>query len=1133
MTRNIRALVLSVALAAAALMLLMTAVVAMASPPYPEGPADSPVTPLLQDRAYDRRPASLSKSIDQPNRKDYLRIRERQRLLEAGQVAEANALAQTGTDRVLVILVEFGGTDVFTWTEGVSDWDPLGIADPDEYTGVVGDCSNIITQTTVFTYSGPLHNTMERPRSPDDRSGNTIWTEDFSNEWFGDFMFGSGVVFSYTMQDDTPVFEDFTGQSVTDYYDDMSGGMYTVTGDIIGWVPVDHSTWYYDADQCPGARSGVSTSRGAIPGAGTARTLVKDALDAVNAISDTIPGFDWANYDLDDDGIIDRLWVVHSGYGEEDSTTLLNRVPVSGTTPLTDTFYGEAAVWSHSSQVTPPYSVTQDIAAGPYIMMPENGGIGVFAHESGHNLGADDLYAYGSGETSTGFWSLMADDWTGHPIGFEPPAVDPWHLDRWGWLDPYLVDDPTAVHEVTLGQASRFPGGVGVYRGAKIPLEDGVLELPVPVWDGVYYWWGGKKDLSNARMTSAAAIDLSGKTAITLSFDLVYDIEDEWDFLWIQVSADAGATWDTITNTNTQCVHDPGWIGELYGFPEDLCGAGLGGFYGYNANWPDPEVQEFDLSSYAGDNIVLRFWYMTDWASLYSGAFVDNVVVEADAVELFSDDAEGGDAKWVYQDPWMRSDGWMSFTHNLYLQWRNVGETGGYDSALGDERWRFGPANTGLLVWYNSNFYTDNEIYGYLEDEYGFGPKGRMLVIDSHPTPYRSPYVEPVWLGLEHTNLTSRGLMRDAPFSLLDTVDFTYTYPYHDQITPTLFSGRPSVSSFHDAFGYYPGVASEGDGTYWCTVDWDASAAVPAKSSYSVAGGPDYPGYHLQYVDGGWWGFWEAGAGGTGDPRDDNAQYGWHVEILEQADDMALVRIWNSAVYVEYGPTPADISAAGVYTLTYWTVLENQGGLDPVNGTVTMTLPSAANLVSTSPGGASEAMPEVVWTGEPLDAGVPVTFTAILTVAVEVGDPALVLEASVDWLDDGSELPPQHHDWVTYISLYGVDAAVIGPDFKMADGGTTVTYTVRVTNTGVNTDTFGLAALGSWAAGVVPTTTGVLSPTEYADVVVSVAIPSAASGDEAVTTLNATSVGDPSKSADVELTTMATFRIFLPIVLKS
>ncbi len=65
--------------------------------------------------------------------------------------------------------------------------------------------------------------------------------------------------------------------------------------------------------------------------------------------------------------------------------------------------------------------------------------------------------------------------------------------------------------------------------------------------------------------------------------------------------------------------------------------------------------------------------------------------------------------------------------------------TGGYDSGLGDPRFRFGPTNTGLLVWYNNNFYSDNEIFNYLTDYPGFGPKGKMLVVDSHPEPYRYP----------------------------------------------------------------------------------------------------------------------------------------------------------------------------------------------------------------------------------------------------------------------------------------------------------------------------------------------------------------------------------------------------------
>ena len=932
--------VLTIALAlllGATLMVLAVAAPAWASPPYP-GDGDEPVgKPELRDRSLQ---PSKGKLIDQPNLKDYQRLQERMRLLEAGKVAEANALAQEGEDRVLVILVEFAGTDVYTWTvpsnpmsptiRTGSTWDPLGIADPDEDTGVVGDCSVIqqkieasrgysLTEGDVltFTYQGPMHNRIPTPLSLDDRSGNSIFTTDFSNEWFEEFMFGNGVVISYTMQDGTPIYESFEGQSVRDYYLDMSSGAYTITGDVVGWLGLPHSTWYYDADECPGARSGPGTvNRDVDEGVldGTSKILVRDALDAVDAISNTIPGFDWANYDLNGDGILDRLWIVHAGYGTEDSTTLLNRVPLTGTNGTVDTtFYGEASVWSHSSQVTPPYSVTQDIAASPYIIMPENGGIGVFAHEYGHNLGAIDHYAYGFGDTSAGFWTLMADDWTGYPIGFEPPAIDAWHLDRWGWLNPLVITDTSQTYEFTLGQASRFETTGAEYRGAKIELPDGVLDLAAPIWQGDYYWWGGKENLANAMMTTQAPIEVT--EGMTLSFDLAYDIEGGgWDFLWVQVSED-GSTWETLTNENTQCETDPAWIGPLYGFPDDLCGAGLGGFYGHNPSWPAPDTQVFDLSTYAGSDVHLRFWYMTDWATTGFGPFVDNVEMGS-----FSDDAESGDANWDYAAPWQRSDGTQAFDHNFYLQWRNVDtETGGYDSALGEELWRFGPANTGLLMWYNNNHYSDNEIFNYLEDNYSYGPKGRVLVVDSHPEPYVNPYVAPHGgLGAENANLTSRGLMRDAPFSLQDTVDFTYT----QNMTPTLFNGRPAVSSFHDALGYYPGFNGPWDFGFYNTVDWDASAAIPARDSYSTKtpSGTDIPSFgSVQYVqDVGWYyANLQAVEGGTGNPGDDLAQYGWHVEILDQTDMTATVRVWNSMKELDASLEVDNTSAEVGDTLSY------------------------------------------------------------------------------------------------------------------------------------------------------------------------------------------------------------------------
>ncbi len=187
---------------------------------------------------------------------------------------------------------------------------------------------------------------MPRPLSEADRSGQSIWTEDFSNGWFNSFMFGDGVKFQYTRQDGSVVDEDFTGKSVKNYYMDMSGGKYDIEGDVIGWLLCITRPSGMAADACPGTRSGGSAAtvpyNGQLPGGGSQRSLVRDALTAVNAISNTIPGFNWSNYDQDGDGVIDRLWVVHAGYGEEDSTTLLNR-----------TDYGEAAAWSHSFEPEP------------------------------------------------------------------------------------------------------------------------------------------------------------------------------------------------------------------------------------------------------------------------------------------------------------------------------------------------------------------------------------------------------------------------------------------------------------------------------------------------------------------------------------------------------------------------------------------------------------------------------------------------------------------------------------------------------------------------------------------------------------------------------------------------------------
>ncbi|MBC7260897.1 MAG: immune inhibitor A, partial [Chloroflexi bacterium] len=231
--------------------LVFLTILAMLLAILPAAVSAQPPVPTLEDTT----PAKVKrfKPKDAPNPLDYKRLLKREELLVQGRTAEAAALAKTGSDRLLVILVEFAGTDTATWNPG-DIWDPIGdpgVVDYEDY----GDCSGIITETQTFTYSGPLHNQIPRPASTTHPGYNAIWTEDFSREHYWNMLFGDGVYIEYTLGDGTPVTIDLRGYSLREYYEEQSKGLYTVEGDVIGWVQVPHSEAWYGADACPGARS--------------------------------------------------------------------------------------------------------------------------------------------------------------------------------------------------------------------------------------------------------------------------------------------------------------------------------------------------------------------------------------------------------------------------------------------------------------------------------------------------------------------------------------------------------------------------------------------------------------------------------------------------------------------------------------------------------------------------------------------------------------------------------------------------------------------------------------------------------------------------------------------------------------
>lgn len=144
--------------------------------------------------------------------------------------------------------------------------------------------------------------------------------------------------------------------------------------------------------------------------------------------------------------------------------------------------------------------------------------------------------------------------------------------------------------------------------------------------------WGNNGNLVDNHLIME--LDLTGienASAATLAFDTYYVIEEAWDYGFVQVSTDNGETWTSLANEHTQSVLDP------HGHPN--IAANLPGFTGSSNGWV---TETFDLSPYAGQNVLLSFRHMTDWAYNDIGWYVDNIRVEeigyfepADSTELF------------------------------------------------------------------------------------------------------------------------------------------------------------------------------------------------------------------------------------------------------------------------------------------------------------------------------------------------------------------------------------------------------------------------------------------------------------------------------------------------------------------
>jgi immune inhibitor A len=807
---------------------------------------------------------------------------------EAGKSPKAMGLAVQDM-KVLIALVEFPGEDTFTITVDNPDYDP---EDPESPECIEEE----------VTTSGPLHN--EIVLGP--RDNNNFWMSDFNPDVYDELFFGvgpeAGVIADHPNVGDV----DLRGYTVANYFLEQSEGTFVPEGYVYPkWLQAAHSEGWYGYDDC------VTGSR--YP---RARDLVRETVDLINADD---PEFSWQDFDSDGDGLVDSYTVVHSGMGQEAGGGA----------------QGGFSLWSHSASINWPDGYLaceagsvgcpdRDIHVLDYGMDPENADTGVLAEEFGHAAwGLPDIYTTDY-QASVANWSLMeAGAWNGPLGGMIPAPFAGWMRYVVGWWDPVVVEYDDPETETMIGQLSLRPEGTE--QGMKVNLPDAVRFLQDP-YAGEYMWWGGQGDLMDNAVRHT--VDLTDKTEASVGFWTFFEIEEGWDFGFVQVSTDGGQTWTSLENEDTTSEHDPGAI--------DTVLANLPGLTGSSDDWV---YEEFDLTPYVGQEIWLQFRYITDWGTTERGFFIDDITITADDEDIFFDDVEAGPGDWVAdpEDGWVITTGTDRGVQYYLVEWRN---SSGFDEGLqypyqtvysDEDDWEVdrGPYTVpGMLLYHRNTLYAfDYALGDSWYDAPSWGPRHALLVVDSHRFPYT--FDDYYYESGQNIRLSGRVTAGDAAFTLQETTPFTIRLGYdpetgeyvEDPLEEKEFGPQPAVSAFHDSMGYYPGLwccDAEGYLYFW---DIDASAVVPSSADYStkITWDDNTPAYDL-------YGVW--GILGSGNPGDDAVQYGVHLEVVDQAEDgsWGQVRFWNSIKELDSSLEVDATEAMKDDVLTYTCLVEENIG---------------------------------------------------------------------------------------------------------------------------------------------------------------------------------------------------------------
>lgn len=171
---------------------------------------------------------------------------------------------------------------------------------------------------------------------------------------------------------------------------------------------------------------------------------------------------------------------------------------------------------------------------------------------------------------------------------------------------------------------------------------------PAQPHSGSFAMWSNRSDSIDTTLTRA--FDLRNVKKATLDYWAWWQLELNYDYAYVLASTDGGSSWKFL-QTQSTTTDDPTGNNFGTGYQGDS-GAGPSAAAGATAKWVREQV---DLTPFAGQELLLRFEYITDGAVNRPGLLLDDLrIAELDYFEDF----EAGAAGWEL-------NGWVRLENEL------------------------------------------------------------------------------------------------------------------------------------------------------------------------------------------------------------------------------------------------------------------------------------------------------------------------------------------------------------------------------------------------------------------------------------------------------------------------------------